>query len=85
MNPRRLTFAVGTTLLTASLSTTVVGCQKKIVNEGPEHPPHVNEGPTPEQEDPSVNEGPEEEAPAEEAPAEETPPDGPNVNTVAPE
>jgi hypothetical protein len=37
--PRSLTFAVGTSLLTASLATT--GCSKPRVNQGPE-PPHVN-------------------------------------------
>jgi hypothetical protein len=78
MNPRRLTFAVGTTLLTASLSTTVVGCKKNTVNEQPE-PPHVNEGPAPEE---HVNEGPEEDPAAQEAGSDPSEEDGPNVNTV---
>jgi hypothetical protein len=66
---RRLTFAVGTSLLTASL---VSGCKKSepTVNPGPE-PVHVNEGPAPE-----------ETAPEETAPDEPAPEDGPNVNTV---
>jgi hypothetical protein len=49
MTPRRLTFAVGTSLLTVSLATSVVGCKKATANPGPEQPPHVNEGPTPEE------------------------------------
>jgi len=66
---RRLTFAVGTSLLTASLSVGAVGCKKATVNEGPE-PPHVNEGPAPDPE-PTVN------------PVEEGEPDAPEmVNTV---
>ena len=100
--PRRLTFAVSTTLLSASLSLGVAGCDEGTVNPGPEkvddktkaegpeetvnvgpeeggdkEPVHVNEGPepTPELEE-KVNPGPEPEKP---------PPDGPNVNTVAPQ
>jgi hypothetical protein len=44
---RRLSFVVGTSLLTASLAT---GCKKSepTVNPGPEvEAPHVNEGPEP--------------------------------------
>lgn len=76
MNPssRRLTFVVGTSLLTASLAT---GCKKSepTVNPGPE-PVHVNEGPAPEETVP-------EETPdaATDAPAEEDP----NAEAVAPE
>jgi hypothetical protein len=72
---RRLTFAVGTSLLTASLAT--AGCSKNhTVNvKPPEDPPHVNEGP--ETEEPPAEESPD--APTD-APEEQ--PDGPNVNTV---
>jgi hypothetical protein len=69
MNPssRRLTFVVGTSLLTASLAT---GCKKSepTVNPGPE-PVHVNEGPAPEEAAPEETT----DAPAEDAPAEEDP------------
>jgi hypothetical protein len=73
-SPRRLTFAVGTSLLTASL---VTGCKSQpTVNPGPE-PPHVN---TAAPEEPA----PEEPAPdaTTDAPEEPPPEDGPNVNTV---
>ncbi|MCA9652181.1 MAG: hypothetical protein H6712_18725 [Myxococcales bacterium] len=51
---RRLTFTVGTSLLTASLATGMVGCAKKqTVNVHPdEEPPHVNEGPVDEPDEP---------------------------------
>lgn len=79
MNPRRLSFAVGTSLLTASLAAGTAGCNKPTANPGPE-PPHVNEGPAPQPEDePHVNEGPEGD---EAAPEDAEPPDEPNVNTV---
>ena len=74
-SPRRLTFAVGTSLLTASLVT--VGCAKNAtVNVKPEEPPHVNEGPA--TDEPTTDE------PATDEPATDEPPpeDGPNVNTV---
>ena len=52
-SPRRLHFAVGNGLLTASLATSLatgaVGCDKKTSNPGPETP-HVNEGPEPTEE-----------------------------------
>ena len=76
MNTRRLTFAVGTSLLTASLAAGTVGCKKPTANPGPE-PPHVNEGPAPEPE-PHVNEGPEADEPA----PEEGEPGDEIVNTV---
>jgi hypothetical protein len=65
---RRLTFVVGTSLLTASLAT---GCKKSepTVNPGPNEPPHVNEGPAPEEAAPEEDSGP-------------PPEDAPNVNTV---
>jgi hypothetical protein len=72
---RRLTFVVGTSLLTASLAT---GCKKSepTVNPGPAEQPHVNEGPAPEDE-PAPEENPD-------APADE--PSTEIVNTVpAPE
>lgn len=48
MHSRRLTFAVGTSLLTASLATS--GCSKHhTVNVKPTDEPHVNEGPQPEE------------------------------------
>jgi hypothetical protein len=67
---RRLTFAVGTSLLAASL---VTGCKKSepTVNPGPEEPPHVNTAAT----DEPTPEGNPDDAP-------EPEPDGPNVNTV---
>lgn len=83
--PRRLSFAVGTTLLSASLATGVAGCDKKTSNPGPE-PPHVNEGP--EEAPPDVNVAPEPDEPdaaedgADEAGEEPAAPDEPNVNTV---
>jgi hypothetical protein len=56
--PRRLSFAVGTSLLTASLS--LGACTDKPKADGPEKKPekHVNEGPQPEFEPVHVNEGP---------------------------
>lgn len=71
MPTRRLTFAVGTSLLTASLAAGTAGCNKPTANPGPE-PPHVNEGPAPDEPTP------EEPAPEEEP----APDDGPHVNTV---
>lgn len=69
---RRLTFVVGTSLLTASLAT---GCKKSepTANPGPQEPPHVN---TAVPDEPAPDEPAPEESP--DAPAE----DGPNVNTV---
>lgn len=62
MHTRRLTFAVGTGLLTASLSTGMVGCKKHpSINPGPEETPHVNEGP--EAEEPTPEEEPAAEEP----------------------
>ena len=79
MAPRRLTFAVSATLLTASLSS---GCSKPIVNTVPESPPdgpHVNPaGPS---DEPDVD-APDADAP--EGEDEERPPKpdpGPIVNT----
>jgi hypothetical protein len=73
-SPRRLTFVVGTSLLTASLAS---GCHKSqpTVNPRPE-PPHVNTAPT---QDPADETAPD--ATTEEPEAEETPK---QVNTVAP-
>ncbi|PRQ08393.1 hypothetical protein [Enhygromyxa salina] len=80
--PRRLSFAVGTTLLTASLASGTLGCEKgNSVNVA--HPPedvHVNEGPAPEPDEPDdvdvdVDADADEEVEDEE-------PDGPHVNTV---
>jgi hypothetical protein len=50
--PRRLSFAVGTTLLTASLAAGAAGCAKEgpTVNVAPPEDVHVNEGPEPEPE-----------------------------------
>ncbi|MCA9687303.1 MAG: hypothetical protein KC457_34400, partial [Myxococcales bacterium] len=47
--PRRLTFAVGTSLLTTTLSLGAGGCTDKTTsNPGPEPEPlNVNEGPEP--------------------------------------
>lgn len=56
-HPRRLSFAVGTSLLTLTASL-AIGCKPKIVNEGPHEPVHTNEGPVDEPEEPQVNEGP---------------------------
>jgi hypothetical protein len=70
---RRLTFAVGTSLLTASLAT--AGCAKPHVNIRPEQPQHVNEGPEPETEQ-SDQEQPDQEQPA--------PEDSPDATTDAP-
>jgi hypothetical protein len=73
-SPRRLTFTVGTSLLTASLVT--AGCAKNAtVNPKPE-PPHVNEGPAPDEP------APDEPAPDEPAPDEPAPDEGPIVNTA---
>lgn len=79
-SPRRLTFVVGTSLLTASLAT---GCKSKpMVNPGPETP-IVNTAPTPDA--PADETAPADEiAPADaptDAPAEEDPK---HVNTVHP-
>ena len=79
MNPRRLTFAVSTSLLSASL-VVAPGCGKKYVNTGPQPPAPeetVNEGPVEEPselEEPSAEEAPAEadaEAPAPEAEVDE--------------
>lgn len=71
-HPRRLSFAVGTSLLTLSASL-AIGCKPKIVNEGPQEPVHVNEGPQSEPPDDadagSVDDEPEEAPPAEDEPA----------------
>jgi hypothetical protein len=74
---RRLTFAVGTSLLTASLAAT--GCAKPHVNtRPPDEPPHVNEGP----EEGAPEDGAPEDGAPEDTTAPEEQPDGPNVNTV---
>jgi outer membrane biosynthesis protein TonB len=45
---RQLHFAVGTSLLTATLLVPSLGCKTNhTVNERPPEEPHVNEGPTP--------------------------------------
>lgn len=79
--PRRLTFAVGTSLLTVSLVS--AACAKPpIVNTRPPEPEeHVNEGP--ETEAPET-EAPESDSSETDAPEPEQPEDGPNVNTVSP-
>jgi hypothetical protein len=72
-SPRRLTFVVGTSLLTASLAS---GCHKSqpTVNPRPE-PPHVNTvAPAESPADEATTDAPETEP--------EQPDDGPNVNTV---
>ncbi len=64
---RRLRFAVGTSLLTASLSTGAAGCKGTTVNTAPPpepEPVHVNEGPAeepeaPEEPEQTVNPAPE--------------------------
>ena len=75
MQSRRLTFAVGTSLLTASLLS--VGCKPPHVNTRPEVPeePHVNEGPTESPEEPD----------AEEPESPEAPDDGMAGKTAGPE
>jgi hypothetical protein len=87
MHSRRLTFAVGTSLLTASLAT--AGCSKNhTVNVKPPEEPHVNEGPTesPDAEAPDAEapdaEAPDAESPDADAPEGDGPPpeDQPNVN-----
>ncbi|KIG18496.1 hypothetical protein DB30_00181 [Enhygromyxa salina] len=58
--PRRLSFAVGTTLLTASLATGAAGCQKKGPTVNVAEPPeevYVNEGPQPEPDEPIGEDG----------------------------
>lgn len=72
---RRLTFVVGTSLLTASLTT---GCKKDqpTANPGPE-PIHVNEGPAPDETTPEETLETETDGP-DDAPAQEPP----MVNTV---
>jgi hypothetical protein len=81
MSPRRLTFAVGTSLLTASLAT--VACADKThVNVRPPQPEeHVNEGPEPEQ-------APEQTAPEQPPDSQDSPepqdnPDAPEFNPDA--
>jgi hypothetical protein len=83
---RRLTFAVGTSLLTASLATVACADKTRVNTRPPED--IVNEGPVPEQAPPA------EETPAPEDTPDATtdgPPDGPqeeeprHVNTRAPE
>ena len=80
MTPSRsLTFAVGTSLLTASLVS--AGCKPPIVNTVPEEP-HVNEGPepeTPDAEEPQVEEPQVEEPQVEEPDAEEPDAEEPQV------
>jgi hypothetical protein len=84
-HPRRLSFAVGTSLLTLSASL-AIGCKPKIVNEGPQEPVHVNEGPAdPPTEEPS-DEQPDAEAPDAESPTDDPSVDGPStVNTRPPD
>lgn len=78
MHSRRLTFAVGTSLLTATLAT---GCSKNhTVNVKPTDEPHVNTGQEPAPEEQPAD-APADETPDAEEPT-EPPPDGPNVNTV---
>jgi hypothetical protein len=62
---RRLTFAVGTSLLTASLATIACADKQRVNVRPPED--IVNEGPVPEEAPPA------EDTPAEDTPAEETP------------
>lgn len=83
-SPRRLSFAVGTSLLTASLATGTVGCDKgHTVNPAPPEDVHVNEGPEPEPEvarevdGQGEDEGGEDEGGELDAPAEDV-----HVNTV---
>lgn len=46
MNPRRIQFIVGTSLVTASLAGPSLGCKpKQTVNTRPPDDVHVNEGP----------------------------------------
>jgi hypothetical protein len=72
-SPRRLTFVVGTSLLTASIAT---GCKSQpTVNPGPE-PPHVNTA--------VPAEAPADETAPDETAPDEPEPEEPNVNTVAP-
>jgi hypothetical protein len=76
-SPRRLTFAVGTSLLTASLAT--IACADKtrvnvrppedIVNEGPEpEEPPPEETPAPEDDLDATTDGPEQHEPGVEEP-----------------
>lgn len=76
MSSRRLTFAVGTSLLTASLATTACA-DKTRVNVRPDEPaPEVNEGPATDPEEQTVpgetldatTDGPEEPGPEVEEP-----------------
>ncbi len=77
--PRRLHFAVGTSLLTASLSLST-GCAKP----GPTQEPHVNEGPT--EEPAHVNEGPVVEPAETDGPSEEpADTDGPSEDPGKPD
>jgi hypothetical protein len=88
MHPRVLNFAVGTSLLTASLVT--AGCSKNhTVNVKPPEEPHVNEGPEPEAPEPEAPESDSSETDGPDVTNDEPEPvpepDGPNVNTRAPE
>jgi hypothetical protein len=72
-SPRRLTFAVGTSLLAASLATVACANNKRVnvrptedfVNEGPvsEEAPPAEETPAPEDTPDATTDGPEEEEP----------------------
>jgi hypothetical protein len=58
-SPRRLTFAVGTSLLTASLATIACADKNHVNVRAPEIEEHVNEGPEPEQPAPDETPAPE--------------------------
>lgn len=84
-HPRRLSFVVGTSLLTLTASLTI-GCKPKHVNEGPQEPV-VNERPADPPADPPleepVDEQPDTETPDAETPPPETPEDiGPSTVNV---
>lgn len=79
MPSRRLTFAVGTSLLTASLAT--AGCAKNThVNVKPPDGPHVNTVPDDQTGEGQTGEGQTGEDQSEESPDEPPPPDQPRVN-----
>jgi hypothetical protein len=82
-SPRRLTFAVGTSLLTASLATAACADKTRVNVRPPEPEEHVNEGPEPQEGAPEQTPAPDTLDATTDGPEEPEPgPEGPEPRTV---